>query len=413
MFDTAILWEWLSFAVRWAHVVAAIGWIGTSFYFIALDLGLRKHDRLPAGVRGEEWQVHGGGFYHVQKYMVAPAGMPEHLTWFKWESYATWLTGFATLCVIYYAGADLYLVDKGVLDVSPTVAIGISIASLIFGWLVYDLICRSPAGRSDTGLMVVLYAVLVAMAWGYTQLFTPRAAFLHLGAFTATIMTANVAMIIMPNQRKVVRALKAGEAPDPTLGIQAKQRSTHNNYLTLPVIFMMLSIHNPLAFATQYNWLIASLVFLMGVTIRHYFNTYHASKRVLIWPWAATLVILGVIVWLSTFGTGQGPQTADVEPVAPRQLQFVSNPDFEKVHEVLITRCFMCHTREPLWEGLASPPKGVSFDTKEQIASHARDIYLQAGRSRAMPPANVTAMEDEDRRMIVKWYQGAVRGGGG
>jgi uncharacterized membrane protein len=255
--------------------------------------------------------------------------------------------------------------------------------------------------------------VLVAMAWGYTQLFTQRAAFLHLGAFTATIMTANVAMIIMPNQRKVVRALKAGEAPDPTLGIQAKQRSTHNNYLTLPVIFMMLSIHNPLAFATQYNWLIASLVFLMGVTIRHYFNTYHASKRVLIWPWAATLVILGVIVWLSTFGTGQGPQTADVEPVAPRQLQFVSNPDFEKVHEVLITRCFMCHTREPLWEGLASPPKGVSFDTKEQIASHARDIYLQAGRSRAMPPANVTAMEDEDRRMIVKWYQGAVRGGGG
>ena len=252
------------------------------------------------------------------------AAMPEHLIWFKWDAYATWLTGFAMLCVVYYAGAELYLIDKTVLDVSSTVAIILSIGSLVFGWIVYDLICRSPAGRSETGLMLLLYAVLVAMSWGYTQLFTGRAALLHLGAFTATIMSANVAHIIIPNQRKVVAALKAGQKPDPALGIQAKQRSTHNNYLTLPVIFLMLSIHYPLAFATEYNWLIASLVFLMGVTIRHYFNTYHAQRRVLLWPWAATLAIFAVIIWLSGLGTkaagaGGGCGEPRAGPDAPRR----------------------------------------------------------------------------------------------
>jgi uncharacterized membrane protein len=413
MFQYAVFWEWLSFAVRWAHVIAAIGWIGTSFYFIALDLGLRKGGHLPAGVRGEEWQVHGGGFYHVQKYMVAPPGMPEHLTWFKWDAYATWLTGFAMLCVVYYAGADLYLIDRNVLDVSTPIAVGLSAGSLAIGWLIYDFICKSPAGRSDTGLMLLLYVVLVGMAWGYTQLFTARAAFLHLGAFTATIMTANVAMIIMPNQRKVVRALKAGEAPDPALGAQAKQRSTHNNYLTLPVIFLMLSSHNPLAFATQYNWLIASLVFLMGVTIRHYFNSYHADKRVLIWTWVATFAIFGVIVWLSGFGARKSAETSQAASAASGQMRFANSPDFEKVRDLLGYRCSMCHAREPAWEGMIIAPKGVKFDTSEQIALHAREIYLQAGLSRAMPPSNITAMEESDRQLIVTWYESSVGGGGG
>ncbi len=410
MFGYAVFWDWLSFAVRWAHVIAAIGWIGTSFYFIALDLGLRKHSGLPEGVRGEEWQVHGGGFYHVQKYMVAPAAMPEHLIWFKWDSYATWLTGFAMLCVVYYAGADLYLVDRSVLDMSAPVAIAVSIASLTIGWVVYDLICKSPAGKSDTGLMLLLFVVLVAMAWGYTQLFTNRAAFLHLGAFTATIMTANVAMIIMPNQRKVVAALKAGQVPDPALGAQAKQRSTHNNYLTLPVIFLMLSTHNPLAFATEYNWLIASLVFLMGVTIRHYFNTYHATKRALVWPWAATLAIFAVIAWLSAIGTNQPKEAGEAADLTPKQLKLVRSPDFEKVQELLGYRCAMCHAQEPGWEGMIIAPKGVRLDTQDQIAIRARDIYLQAGLSRAMPPANITGMEDADRALIVKWYEDARHG---
>ena len=224
MAELTILWDWLSLAVRWLHVVTAIAWIGSSFYFVALDLGLRKAANLPAGAHGEEWQVHGGGFYHIRKYLVAPAELPEHLTWFKWESYATWLSGFALLCVMYYGGANIYLVDTHVLDISATGAILLSLASIGVGWVIYDLLCKSPIGKNQNTLMVLLYIVLVAMAWGYTQVFSGRAAFLHLGAFTATIMSANVFLIIIPNQKKVVASLQRGEAPDPALGLQAKQR---------------------------------------------------------------------------------------------------------------------------------------------------------------------------------------------
>ena len=210
MYEFAIAWEWLALAVRWLHVVTAIAWIGSSFYFIALDLGLVKREAMPAGVYGEEWQVHGGGFYHVQKYLVAPASMPQHLTWFKWEAYSTWLSGFAMLCVVYYGGADLFLIDRHVLDIAPWQAIGLSVASLAVGWIFYDLLCKSPLGKNTWGLMALLYIVLVAMGFGYTQIFTGRAAFLHLGAFTATIMSANVFFIIIPNQKVVVADLIAG-----------------------------------------------------------------------------------------------------------------------------------------------------------------------------------------------------------
>jgi uncharacterized membrane protein len=403
MLDSAIVWEWLSFAVRWAHVVAAIGWIGASFYFIALDLGLRKGDTLSKGADGEEWQVHGGGFYHVEKYLVAPEALPEHLVWFKWDSYATWLTGFLLLAVVYYAGADLFLIDRSVLDISATTAISISIGSLVASWVAYDLLCRSPVARSDLGLMLVLYAVLVAIAWGYTQVFTGRAAFVHLGAITATIMSANVLMIIIPNQRKVVAALRAGEEPEAKLGAQAKQRSLHNNYLTLPVIFLMLSNHYPLAFGTQYNWLIAALVFLMGVTIRHYFNTYHGSRKVLIWPWVATFALFGVIVWLSTLSP---PTKAAATSKAARGIQhaFMQHKRFGEVMDVITGRCAMCHAKDPVWEGVRRAPKGIILETGEQIAAHAREIYLQAGISRAMPPGNVTFIEPVDRALIAEWY---------
>jgi len=300
MYDYAIAWEWLAFAVRWLHVITAIAWIGSSFFFIALDLGLVKREGMPKGVYGEEWQVHGGGFYHIQKYLVAPSNMPDHLTWHKWESYTTWLSGFALLAVVYYGGADLFLIDRHVLDVSPTVAILISMASLSVGWLFYDFLCKSPIGKSTWGLMGLLFVALVAMAWGYTQIFTGRAAFLHLGAFTATIMSANVFFIIIPNQKIVVADLIAGRTPDPKYGMIAKQRSLHNNYLTLPVIFFMLSNHYPLAFGTQFNWIIAGLVFLMGVTIRHWFNSVHARKGRPTWTWAVTVILFILIIWLST-----------------------------------------------------------------------------------------------------------------
>ncbi len=410
MYDFAIAWDWLSFAARWLHVITAIAWIGSSFYFIALDLGLRQRPGLPEGAYGEEWQVHGGGFYHIQKYLVAPAEMPEHLTWFKWESYMTWISGAALMAIVYYAGADLYLINPEVLDIPAWAGILISIASLAFGWIAYDLICRAFVGRSDTLLMVLLYIVLVAMAWGYTHVFTGRASLLHLGAFTATIMTANVFMIIIPNQKIVVDDLKAGRKPDPKYGVIAKQRSTHNNYLTLPVIFLMLSNHYPLAFATEYNWVIASLVFLMGVTIRHYFNTMHARKGNPTWTWLATAILFIIIIWLSTVPkvlTGEGDTEAAVQPAFQR---FAADSHFDAAREIVLSRCSMCHAQEPVWEGIVVAPKGVLLENDAEIAAQARDIYLQAGRSHAMPPANITKIEPSERQMLVAWFESAVAG---
>ncbi|MGN6550917.1 MAG: urate hydroxylase PuuD [Pararhizobium sp.] len=410
MNELAIAWEWLAFAVRWLHVITAIAWIGSSFYFIALDLGLVQRPGMPVGASGEEWQVHGGGFYHIQKYMVAPAAMPEHLTWFKWESYATWLSGFTLLCLVYYSHAHLFLIDPAVLDVSTPVAILISIASIALGWIVYDLLCKSPIGRSTTGLMLVLYVMLVLMAWGYTELFTGRAAFLHLGAFTATIMTANVFVIIIPNQKIVVADLKAGRKPNPKLGAQAKQRSLHNNYLTLPVIFLMLSNHEPLAFGTEYNWAIASLVFLMGVTIRHWFNTTHARKGRPTWTWLATVILFIVIVWLSTNPKVlSGAEEAKAAAANTKAYAaFIDDPHFKQAAQTVQTRCSMCHAREPVYTGIREAPKGIYLETDADIAQHADLIYVQAARSTAMPPANVTQITPQERQLLAAWYDSAT-----
>jgi len=403
MGDFAIFYEWLMFAVRWLHVITAIAWIGSSFYFIALDLGLRKTPSLPPLAHGEEWQVHGGGFYHIQKYLVAPEFLPEHLTWFKWESYWTWISGFILLVLIYYVGADLYLVDRTVLDVPAWQAIGLSLASIGLGWVLYDTLCKSPVGQSTTGLMLVLFAILVAMSWGYTQLFTGRAAMLHMGVFTATIMTVNVVMIIIPNQRIVVGDLKAGRVPDAKYGKIAKQRSLHNNYLTLPVIFFMLSSHYPLAFATQWNWIIASLIFLIGVVIRHYFNTRHARKGNPHWTWAVAVVLFIIIAWLSS-----GPKLpgAAGEAVASRAAEsFLSASHFEAASLTVQTRCSMCHTAEPAWPGVYQAPKNVILDTDNAIASHATEIVMQAGYAHAMPPGNASEMTPEERALLVAWFR--------
>ncbi|MEM6972008.1 MAG: urate hydroxylase PuuD [Pseudomonadota bacterium] len=401
-----LVWEWVSFAMRWLHVITGIAWIGSSFYFIALDLGLDRRQGLPAGVNGEAWQVHGGGFYHIQKYLVAPDALPAHLTWFKWESYATWLSGFALLVVVYYVGADLYLVDPNVLDVPARMAIGISLFSIALGWLLYDALCKSRIGTDNTRLMLVLYAILVVMAWGYTQVFTGRAALLHLGAFTATIMSANVFFIIIPNQKIVVADLMAGRTPDPKYGVIAKQRSTHNNYLTLPVLFLMLSNHYPLAFATEYNWVIASLVFLMGVTIRHFFNTLHATGQMLWWTWGATAALLVAIIGLSTVPRALPDETA--ARLTPLEERLASTGNFEDIYITVLSRCAMCHAAEPAWEGIAIAPKGVQLETEAEVLAHARAIYLQSGRSIAMPPANVSYMEEAERQAIVTWYENAV-----
>jgi uncharacterized membrane protein len=411
MYDFAIIWDWIAFSVRWLHVVTAMAWIGASFFFIALDLGLRRAANAPQGVYGEEWQVHGGGFYHIQKYLVAPPNMPEHLIWHKWQSYITWVSGAALLMIVYWVGGEIYLLDPTKADLALWQGIVISGASLSIGWLTYDAMCKSRLGERSTLLMLLLFALLVVMAWGYNQIFTGRAALLHLGAFTASIMTGNVFFQIMPNQRIVVADLMAGRTPDAKYGKIAKLRSTHNNYLTLPVIFLMLANHYPLAFATEYNWLIASLIFLTGVTIRHYFNTLHATGAGPHWTWAVTVLLMLVIAWLSTVRGPNSYEIADSRDLTAYEARFATARGFDAAYDVVLGNCSMCHARDPAWEGMHWAPKGVMLETRSDVARHAEQILLHAGLSNAMPPPNaITTMTPESRGVIVAWVRGA-RGG--
>ncbi len=407
MYDLAAFGSWIEFAIRWLHVITAIAWIGSSFYFIALDLGLHRDRNLASGADGEEWQVHGGGFYHIQKYLVAPDQMPGDLIWHKWQSYWTWISGFILLVLVYYLGAEFYLIDPNVADLAVWQGVGISLASLAFGWLVYNQLCKWFVHADQTILMVALFMVLVAMAWFYTQVFSGRAVLIHLGAFTATIMSANVFMIIIPNQKIVVADLIAGRKPDAIYGKIAKQRSTHNNYLTLPVIFLMLSNHYPLSFASEWNWVIASLVFLMGVTIRHFFNAMHARKGMLWWTWAVTAMLFVAIVGLSTapLRDAAAPDHAD-----SAQTRFASAAGFDDVSQIVMGRCSMCHAAEPVWPGLHWAPKGIALETPQQVAHHARAVHLQAGLSHAMPPANLSWMQEDERAAIRAWYAAATGG---
>ena len=405
MYDLAIVWDWIAFSVRWLHVITAMAWIGASFFFIALDLGLKKAPNMPNGVSGEEWQVHGGGFYHIQKYLVAPQNMPEHLIWHKWQSYITWVSGAALLMVVYWVGGELFLLDPTKADLTLFQGILISGGSLTIGWIAYDFMCKSWLGNHSTALMLLLFVILVIMAWGYSQIFTGRAALLHLGAFTATIMTGNVFFQIMPNQRIVVADLKAGRTPDAKYGKIAKLRSTHNNYLTLPVVFLMLSNHYPLSFGTEYAWLIASLIFLTGVTIRHYFNTMHATGTGPHWTWAVTVILMIVIAWLSSVRPDDSYDDAMTRDLTPVEQHFASAKGFEVAYDTVLGNCSMCHAREPAWDGIRWAPKGIYLETPSDVARHADLIYLQAGITNAMPPPNAIQMDQTTRETIIAWVK--------
>ncbi|MEW2916150.1 urate hydroxylase PuuD [Ruegeria sp. ANG10] len=403
MYDLAVMWEWIAFSVRWLHVITAMAWIGASFYFIALDLMLKPNPALPDGAYGEEWEVHGGGFYHTVKYLVAPTRMPEHLTWHKWQSYTTWLSGAALLMIIYWVGGELFLLDPTKVDLSLWQGILISGGSLTIGWLLYDQMCKSKLSDYPTLLMLLLFVILVIMSWGYNQIFTGRAALLHLGAFTATIMTANVFFQIMPNQRIVVEDLKAGRTPDAKYGKIAKVRSTHNNYLTLPVVFLMLSNHYPLAFGTEYSWIIASLIFLTGVTIRHYFNTMHSTGKGPHWTWAVTVILMIVIAWLSSVRPTETWEDAEARELTPYEQKYASAASFEAAYDTVLGNCSMCHAREPVYGTMKWAPKKVFLETPGDVARQADQIYLQAGISHAMPPPSAVQMDEEARQTIVAW----------
>src|SRR6201987_4921978 len=394
----SILTEWLSLIFRWLHVVAAVAWIGSSFYFIHLDLSLKPREGLPGGVQGEAWQVHGGGFYRIMKYLVAPSQMPSELTWFKWEAYTTWLSGFALMVVVYYLDADLFLVDKSILDLTPLQAGLFSFGSLVLAWLLYEVACRTGLARHERPFAIGGYLFLVALTYAFTHVLSGRGAFNQIGAIIGTIMVANVFLVIMPNQRKMVAALMAGETPDPKLGKAGKQRSVHNNYLTLPVIVLMISNHYPLLFATRYNWLIVAIVLALGPIIRHFFNERHAGRKS---PWrvwgvaAAGTIAIGLL-------SAAGPREI-------RTGSLATAPTFANVEEIVLSRCSMCHGAEPVWGTIPTARKGILLDQPDHIRRNARLIGRNAAWSSAMPPGNVTEMTGEERATIAAWLEAGGR----
>lgn len=392
------IWMWSELLTRWVHVIAGIAWIGSSFYFIALDLSLKPGEALPKQAHGQAWQVHGGGFYNMVKYLVAPAKMPEELTWFKWEAYATWISGFALLTIVYYTSAGLYMIDIEVLDIEPWQAVALSLAGIVGGWAAYDAMCRSPLGRNDAMLAAAGFVFIVGLAWAYTQMFSARGAFVQIGVSIGTIMVANVLMIIIPGQRKVVAALIAGDTPDPVYGARGKQRSLHNNYLTLPVIFVMIGGHYPAVFATDYAWVILALILIIGGLVRHFFNTKHKGDPAPWWTWIAAAALMVGAIFLSQAGAPKYDEAAYSE------YEFGEGAELHVAAVELVNeRCSICHAAEPQWDGMRFAPKGVVLESEADIIRQVDDIYWQAAASHAMPPGNVIYIEPEEREMLARW----------
>ncbi|WP_236212445.1 urate hydroxylase PuuD [Metapseudomonas otitidis] len=415
----AHLTEWLNLSIRWVHMITGIAWIGASFYFVWLENNLnRKNPR--DGLSGDLWAIHGGGIYHLEKYKLAPPKMPDNLHWFKWEAYFTWMSGVALLTVVFYLNPTLYLIAPGV-DLSPAAAIGIGIGSLVAGWFIYDLLCDSPLGKQPALLGLILFVLVIGAAWGFTQVFSGRGAYIHVGALIGTIMVGNVFRIIMPAQRALVKAIEENRTPDPALPAKGLLRSRHNNYFTLPVLFIMISNHFPSTYGSQYNWLILAGIAVIAVLVRHYFNTRHESNR---FAWTLPAGALGMICL--AFVTSPNYKAATPAPVvsapqapasAPAQAAeqpaaqaSASNgsPQFDKVHSVIQERCTVCHSAKPTSPLFTAAPAGVMFDTPQQIQALAPKIQAQAVASQIMPLGNITQMTPEERELIGSWIaQGA------
>ena len=395
----AYIVDWLNLLVRWLHLVTGIAWIGASFYFVMLDNSLsppKKPEDAKRGVFGELWAVHGGGFYNSQKYLTGPKGEPlsENLHWSKWEAYSTWLSGMGLLAIIYWYGASSYLIDPGVRALTPPVAVVISIAFIAGGWFVYDGLCRVLAGHENALAGAMLALVMVA-AWALFHVFGARAAFVHVGAMIGTMMVANVFFHIIPGQKRMVADIRGGREPDPTPGIIGKQRSVHNTYFTLPVLFVMISNHYPMTYSHPYGWLVLGVIMLAGVLIRQFFVLRHKGRTLWLLPALSVLLLIGVAVVLA--------------PV-PVATPAASTPvTFAQLKTVIDARCVACHATQPTQPGFAQPPKGVVLETPEQIGQNAAKV-AETVANRYMPIGNLTQMTDEERAVVAAWFaQGAKR----
>ena len=402
--------EAAAFLLRWLHVVAAIAWIGESFYFVALDRGL-KAPKLPApGLSGESWSVHGGGFYLKQKFLPAPAELPQELHWSKWKSYTTWLSGFALLAITYLWSPNLYLIDRNVADLSPQAAITIAIAFLLLTWFLYDLMC-TVVGFRDRLLGLLVAALTLALCYVATHLFAGRAAFLLVGAALATIMSANVFFVIIPGQKRIVAALAAGIPPDPLDGQRGKQRSVHNTYFTLPVVFAMLSTHYGTAYASEYNWLVLAVAMAAAAMIRQFFVLWHSGERAWRLLLAGALILLGLLFWLApaarvavtieTPAIGTMPD-GSASPTLVLPDHFGAAPDTAAIYPLIEKHCLACHASRPTL--MASAPKGMHYDTPELVDTYAALIHRQVVDLKIMPPGNMTGMTEAERAAIGRWF---------
>ena len=392
----AYILDWLNILGRWVHFITGIAWIGSSFYFIWLDNHLdapQEADDDEKGVGGELWSVHGGGFYHAQKYRVAPRALPETLHWFKWEAYTTWITGMFLLILVYWYGAEVYLVDRSVADLTAAAAIAIAVLFLVGSWLVYDLLCKTPLGKNDNAFSAVLLVLITLLAYGLCQLFSGRGAYIHFGAVLGTIMVANVFFVIIPGQRRMVDAAALGQPPNPEDGIKAKQRSVHNTYFTLPVLFVMTSNHYAMTFAHEYNWLILVAISIAGALIRVYFVARHKGKTS-----PVPIVIAGLILLLVAAAIAPKSRAATTETVT-----------LSMIRPVIESRCTTCHSQNPTHIAFPAAPSGVVLDTDDEIVSEALRIHQQTVVLKSMPIGNLTQISEAERALIDAWYQGRVR----
>ena len=392
MIDPFLL-DWLNILVRWGHLIAGISWIGTSFYFVALDLSLKKDVPLPKGVAGEAWEVHGGGFYHVQKYLSAPDNLPPHLIWFKWEAYLTWITGFLLLIIQYYIQADTYLVDPSVLPLTNWQAAGISVGSLIAGWFIYDALCRSPIGKNTGWLAICVWVLIVAATYGFSHVFSGRGALIHVGAFIGTIMATNVFGIIIPNQKKITASLMKGEAPDPKYGIIGKQRSTHNTYLTLPVLFMMTSNHYAIITGYPQAWALVGLIVLGGGLTRYFLLRHEVGDSMDKIGWVVP--VIGCLL--------AGAMLLTQPSKAPVLNIKVSD---DEAFAIVQQRCTACHSATPTDSTIKEAPKGIMFASIDDIKRYHQQIEAQAVRNHTMPLGNKTQMTQEERDKLGAWIAG-------
>ena len=386
-FDLA---EWLNLAIRWLHLTAGIAWIGSSFYFVWLDMHLTKPVRGDAS--GELWSVHGGGFYHNQKYQVAPAQMPDRLHWFKWEAYFTWLSGFSLLVLVYYVGAQSFLLDPAKAALSPAQGIAIGLAALVSGWVVYDLLCRSSLGSNNQVFGICWFLCLLLAGYGLDTVFSSRAAYLHVGAIIGTVMVANVFFVIIPNQRKVVADLVAGRTPDPALGAAAKLRSLHNNYMTLPVLFIMISPHYPMTYGADRPWLVLALLGLTGVAIRHVFNLRNREQPI------GRAIVLAVVLALASVTYVTLEKSSGARPA--------EHVRFAEIQPILVTHCAGCHSLHPANKAFAAPPKGLVLDSYAHVSAAAERIQKMAVDTEVMPLGNATGMTKAEREKLGAWIAG-------